>query len=64
MPLPRSARGYGRLAYLQRFVPPPAQPGYDWRVLVVGGRAVAAMRRISAHWIHNVAQGARCEPSR
>ena len=32
-------------------------------MLVVGGRAVTAMRRISAHWIHNVAQGARCEPA-
>ena len=21
------------------------------------------MRRVSAHWIHNVAQGARCEPA-
>ena len=32
-------------------------------MLVVGGRAVAAMRRVSAHWIHNVAQGASCEPA-
>ena len=38
-------------------------PGFDWRVLVVGGRAVTAMRRVSAHWVHNVAQGARCEPA-
>lgn len=51
------------LAYLQRFVPPVAAPGFDWRVLVVGGRAVIAMRRVSTHWIHNVAQGARCEPA-
>jgi tetrahydromethanopterin:alpha-L-glutamate ligase len=47
--------------YLQRFLPAQAQPGHDWRVLVIGGRAVAAMRRVSAHWVHNVAQGARCE---
>ena len=40
-----------------------AEPGFDWRVLVVGGRAVTAMRRVSAHWIHNVAQGARCVPA-
>jgi glutathione synthase/RimK-type ligase-like ATP-grasp enzyme len=53
--------GYGSLAYLQRFVPPSSEPGFDWRVLVVGGRAVTAMRRVSAHWVHNVAQGARCE---
>ena len=52
---------YGGLAYLQRFVPPVTTPGFDWRVLVIGGCAVTAMRRVSAHWIHNVAQGARCE---
>jgi RimK family alpha-L-glutamate ligase len=53
---------YGGLAYLQRYVEPLAAPGHDWRVLVAGGRAVAAMRRDSAHWVHNVARGARCEP--
>jgi tetrahydromethanopterin:alpha-L-glutamate ligase len=56
--LPPSAAG---LAYLQRFIEPVSTPGFDWRVLVIGGRAVSAMRRISDHWIHNVAQGARCE---
>lgn len=59
--LPDIEAGYGSLAYLQRFVAPLARPGFDWRVLVVGGRAVTAMRRVSEHWIHNVAQGARCE---
>ena len=53
--------GYGSLAYLQRFIPALAAPGFDWRVLVVGGRAITAMRRVSSHWVHNVAQGARCE---
>ena len=62
-PLPELTQGYGALAYLQRFVPPLTQPGFDWRVLVIGGRAVTAMRRVSAHWVHNVAQGARCEPA-
>ena len=52
---------YGGLAYLQRLVPASSSPGFDWRVLVVGGRAVAAMQRVSAHWIHNLAQGARCQ---
>ena len=52
---------YGGLAYLQRFVEPLGVPGHDWRVLVVGDRAVAAMRRVSTHWVHNVARGARCE---
>jgi len=61
VPLP-SLAAYGELAYLQRYVAPLAQPGHDWRVLVVGGQAVAAMRRVSEHWVHNVAQGARCVP--
>ncbi len=67
---PRGVAGPAGLHYLQRFLPaspPPSQatdePGHDWRVLVIGGRAVAAMRRVSAHWIHNVAQGARVEPA-
>jgi len=62
-PMPDIDARYAGLAYLQRFVPPVAAPGYDWRVLVVGGRALTAMRRVSAHWVHNVAQGARCEPA-
>jgi len=62
-PLPDLSKGYGGLAYLQRFIPPVAEPGFDWRVLVIGGRAVTAMRRVSAHWVHNVAQGARCQPA-
>lgn len=59
--LPPLDATYGSLAYLQRYIAPLATPGHDWRVLVVGGRAVAAMRRVSEHWVHNVAQGARCE---
>jgi RimK family alpha-L-glutamate ligase len=66
-PLPELGQAFGGLAYLQRFIEPlPAasgQAGFDWRVLVVGGRAVTAMRRVSEGWIHNVAQGARCEPA-
>ena len=61
--LPPLDKGFGSLAYLQRFVPATTSPGFDWRVLVVGGNAIAAMRRVSSHWIHNVAQGARCEPA-
>jgi tetrahydromethanopterin:alpha-L-glutamate ligase len=57
-PLPALDAG---LAYLQRFIEPVSTPGFDWRVLVIGGRAVSAMRRISEHWVHNVAQGARGE---
>jgi RimK family alpha-L-glutamate ligase len=46
--------------YLQQFI---AHAGWDLRVLVIGDRAVAAMRR-HAHndWRTNVAQGGRAEP--
>ena len=57
-PLPALEAG---LVYVQRFIEPLSTPGFDWRVLVIGGRAASAMRRISEHWVHNVAQGARCE---
>lgn len=60
-PVPALAKSFAGLAYLQRFVPAQGSPGFDWRVLVVGGRARCAMRRVSNHWVHNVAQGARCE---
>lgn len=60
-PLPELGREFGGLAYLQRFIEPVCEPGFDWRVLVIGGRAVTAMRRVSTGWIHNVAQGARCQ---
>jgi tetrahydromethanopterin:alpha-L-glutamate ligase len=55
--------GFGALYYLQTFIEPLESPGFDYRVLTIGGRAVTAMRRVSAHWVHNVAQGARCEPA-
>lgn len=61
VPLP-DLKSAGGLAYLQRFIPQPesdAAPGFDWRVMVIGGRAVAAMKRVSPHWVRNVAQGAR-----
>jgi tetrahydromethanopterin:alpha-L-glutamate ligase len=63
VPLPALAAGFGGLAYLQRFIAPIGQPGFDWRVLVIGGRAVAVMRRVSAHWVHNIALGARPMPA-
>jgi tetrahydromethanopterin:alpha-L-glutamate ligase len=62
-PLPALDAAQGELVYLQRFVPPVSARGFDWRVLVVGGKALTAMQRISTHWIHNVAQGARCKPA-
>jgi tetrahydromethanopterin:alpha-L-glutamate ligase len=47
--------------YLQRYVEPP-RPFEDYRVLVIGGRAIAAMRRRSARWPTNVRQGGVPEP--
>lgn len=47
--------------YLQHYVDRGVGVFRDWRVLVVGGRAVAAMIRHGARWITNVGQGARCE---
>src|SRR5438552_2005511 len=45
--------------YLQKFVP---HPGWDLRVLVLGGRVLAAMRRHAKDdWRTNVAQGGRAE---
>ena len=49
------------LYYLQRFVGEPAAGWHDWRVLVSGGHAIAAMARHGAQWITNRHQGARCE---
>lgn len=45
--------------YLQRFVASASPQPEDWRLFVVGGRTVAAMRR-SGGWPTNVACGARC----
>jgi RimK family alpha-L-glutamate ligase len=46
--------------YLQQFVERPPGLNSDWRVFVVGGRALAAMERVSPHWITNRARGAQC----
>ena len=63
MELPDGA-GRGGVWYLQRYVETGAadQGWRDFRVLVVGGAAVAAMVRHGVSWVSNVAQGARCEP--
>ncbi|MDR5761739.1 RimK family alpha-L-glutamate ligase [Caballeronia sp. LZ035] len=58
-----SLRPFSQVAYLQRFVD-AGEPGFDWRVLVIGKQAVAAMKRVGgAGWIHNFARGAHCEPA-
>lgn len=52
---------YNGVYYLQRFVEAPGSEACDYRVFVIGGEAIAAMVRRGADWIHNVAQGGRCE---
>lgn len=49
------------LYYLQRLVPQAEGAWRDWRVFVVGDRAVAAMIRHGRQWITNMRQGARAE---
>jgi RimK family alpha-L-glutamate ligase len=56
---PREA--VGGVFYLQRYVNGPTAGWRDWRVFVVGGRAVAAMIRHGVQWRTNAAQGARCQ---
>lgn len=51
----------GGVFYLQRFVPSRGASFSDYRVLVIDGRACAAMRRSHRHWVTNRARGARCE---
>jgi RimK family alpha-L-glutamate ligase len=52
----------GGVYYLQRFVERGSGDWCDYRVFVIAGCAVAAMRRRSRHWVTNRAQGAVCEP--
>jgi RimK family alpha-L-glutamate ligase len=56
-----AAEEYGGVYYLQRFVDTAPEDARDYRVFVIGGRAAAAMTRRGAGWVHNVAQGGRCE---
>jgi len=47
--------------YLQQFISSGTDESFDWRVFVIAGQAIAAMRRCGIGWLNNVAQGARCE---
>ena len=49
--------------YLQEYIEPAASRSCDWRVLVVGGRARAAMRREGEGWISNLANGGQGHPA-
>src|SRR5262249_15117415 len=56
--LPDSADVAG-VYYLQRFVGVERDGFRDFRVLVSGGRVVAAMMRQSSHWVTNVKRGGK-----
>lgn len=60
LPPPQDCNG---IYYLQRYVGPREGHGEDYRVLVIGGAARAAMTRRGEGWIHNVARGAMCLPA-
>ena len=52
---------FAGLYYLQRYIEPSGSDWADIRVLVIDGKAVAAMHRRNNSWITNRAQGAKCE---
>ncbi len=49
--------------YLQRQIRSADGKGRDWRVFVIADQAIAAMERISDHWITNRARGGSCFPA-
>lgn len=46
--------------YLQQLIETAKEP-HDYRVFIINGRVVAAMKRTGASWVNNVAAGAQCE---
>jgi len=56
--LPSAAEVAG-VYYLQRFVGVERDGFRDFRVLVSGGRVIAAMMRHSSHWVTNVKRGGK-----
>lgn len=55
LPLPMDTFVDG-VFYLQQFI----EAAHDYRVFIVNNQVVAAMQRKGETWLHNVAQGARC----
>lgn len=46
--------------YFQQLIETADAP-HDYRVFVINGKVVAAMKRIGSSWVNNVAAGGRCE---
>lgn len=60
LPAPETVNG---VYHLQEYLPPLKPNAFeDWRLLVSGGRLVAAMTRRGTQWITNVHQGAEPHP--
>lgn len=53
---------YDGVYYLQRYIESGNDGWHDWRVFVIDGVAVAAMKRHGKSWITNVSQGGTCAP--
>lgn len=60
LPVPMQQHVEG-VYYLQQYIATPQEP-HDYRVFVINGKVIAAMRRCGNSWVNNVAAGARCEP--
>lgn len=54
---------YNNLFYLQRYIETGSEGAHDWRLLVIGERVVAMMKRQGSGWISNVATGGKCIPA-
>lgn len=59
LPVPMQQHVEG-VYYLQQYIETANQP-HDFRVFVINGRVVAAMKRNGASWVNNVAAGGQCE---
>lgn len=60
-PLPVPMQQYvDGVYYLQQLIETSDVP-HDYRVFVINGKVVAAMKRIGSSWVNNVAAGGRCE---
>ena len=46
--------------YFQQLIETADAP-HDYRVFVINGKVVAAMKRVGSSWVNNVAAGGRCE---
>lgn len=53
---------YNGVYYLQSYIESGKAGWHDWRVFVIDGIAVAAMKRQGKSWITNVSQGGTCAP--